>query len=441
MKFQFNKDQILNNFQAWALRNPDQTFSRILLPFVSFVEGLIANSPTYLYSKRFNLGRNFCCAGQVVMGEFATLESALTSPQARTWRLGTTLLDKDFFPNLDVGGRNVFPLALSDLEAGGNGNRETFRQYMQKYILNENATQRQSDETAKSLLARLATDYLEMPHDIGGSFFSDDQRGLKRFMVRYLHYILFGLNPDDEQVMELLTRLYYTNLGTLQYFAVVGKLLRQFNLKGHKNLSEMIEQVATIYENSTALADFQENIADENLMTRRELAKMMTSIMSIAALQGPLHLCYTSMGFRPLPSYPGQKTAEINLTDYWDNLDLNDRQAVKLYLLECARVWAPVSASHRVATAPFTITIADREQTFPTGTKVLIPMSLGLLDESFWGETTYEFNSQRENLCPFHMGFHSVGDRHAGRICPGRDLALEMLVDILVTVGKVRRSS
>lgn len=98
MKFQFNKDQILNNFQAWALRNPDQTFSRILLPFVSFVEGLIANSPTYLYSKRFNLGRNFCCAGQVVMGEFATLESALTSPQARTWRLGTTLLDQDFFP-------------------------------------------------------------------------------------------------------------------------------------------------------------------------------------------------------------------------------------------------------------------------------------------------------------------------------------------------------
>jgi cytochrome P450 len=222
---------------------------------------------------------------------------------------------------------------------------------------------------------------------------------------------------------------------------VVGKLLQKFNLKGHKNLSEMIEQVATIYENSTALAHFQENIADENLMTRRELSKMMTSIMSIAALQGPLHLAYTSMGFRPLPSYPGQKTAEINLTDYWDNLDLNDRQAVKLYLLECARVWAPVSASHRVATAPFTITIADREQTFPTGTKVLIPMSLGLLDESFWGETTYEFNPQRENLCPFHMGFHSVGDRHAGRICPGRDLALEMLVDILVTVGKVRRSS
>jgi cytochrome P450 len=444
MKFKLNQDQIFNifhNFQTWALQNPDKTFSKMLLPVISLVEGLMANSPTYLYAKRLNLGSNFCCAGQVVMGEFATLESALTSPQARTWRLGTTVLDQDLAPNLDVGGRNVFPLAISDLEAGGNGDHEIFRQCMQQYILNDVAIQRQSDATAKSLLDRLATDYLEMPHDSGGSFFTDDQRGLNRFMILYLHYVLFGLDPEDQQIMNLLTQLYYTNLSTLHYFAGVGKLLQKLNFKGHKDLSVMIEQAATIYENSPALANFQENIASSRLMTRRELAKMMTSIMSIAALQGPLHLACTSMGFRSLPAYPGQKTAEINLTDYWDQLDLNDRPAVKLYLLECARFWAPVNASHRVATAPLTITIADQERTFPTGTKVLIPMSLGLLDESFWGETTYEFDPQRENLCPFHMGFHSVGDRHAGRICPGRDLALEMLIDILVTVGKVRRSS
>jgi hypothetical protein len=33
-----------------------------------------------------------------------------------------------------------------------------------------------------------------------------------------------------------------------------------------------------------------------------------------------------------------------------------------------------------------------------------------------------------------------VGDRSAGRICPGKDVALDMLVDILVTVGKMRRT-
>jgi hypothetical protein len=68
-------------------------------------------------------------------------------------------------------------------------------------------------------------------------------------------------------------------------------------------------------------------------------------------------------------------------------------------------------------------------------------MSLGLLNEGFWGSTVYEFNAKRENLCPFHMGFHSVGDRSAGRICPGKDIALEMFVDVMSAVGKVRRSS
>jgi hypothetical protein len=38
------------------------------------------------------------------------------------------------------------------------------------------------------------------------------------------------------------------------------------------------------------------------------------------------------------------------------------------------------------------------------------------------------------------MGFNSVGDRSAGRICPGKNIALDMLVDIIITVGKVRRT-
>ncbi len=52
----------------------------------------------------------------------------------------------------------------------------------------------------------------------------------------------------------------------------------------------------------------------------------------------------------------------------------------------------------------------------------------------------YEFDANRENLCPFHMGFNSVGDRSAGRICPGKDIALDMLIDVIRVVGEARRS-
>jgi cytochrome P450 len=433
-------DPAFNDFQAWALQHPEEDLSRTLLPLISFVEGLVANEPTYLSSKRRAFGPNFCCAAQVVIGEFESLEAALTSPQARTWRLGTSVLDPNHAPNLDVGGRNVFLLSLSDQEAGGSSDHAAFRQCMQHYLLNEAASERQRDANARRLLNQLATDYRDMPHGSGGAFFTDDKRGLMWFMIRYLHYVLFGLNPEDDASMNLLTELHYTRLSPLHYLAGIGSLLQNLNGKGPGDLSTLIEQAATIYEHSPALADFQEDQPEYNQMTRRELAKLMTSIISIAALQGPLHLAYTAMGFRPLPAYPDQQTAQIAPTHYWDELNLDDRESVRLFLLECARLWAPVSATHRIATEPFTVMLAGKEQSFPAGTKVLIPMSLGLLDESFWGPTTYEFNAQRENLCPFHMGFHAVGERSAGRICPGKEVALDMLVDILTTVGKVRRT-
>lgn len=429
----------LNQFQAWALENPDESLSKTLLPLISFVEGIIANEPTYLDAKRLAFGSNFCCAGQVVISDFQTIETALTSPQARTWQLGTSILDANHAPNQDVGGRNVLLLSLSDKEASGNSDHAAFRNCM-RYILNDATTKRQRDETSRHLLAQLVADYVEMPHGVGGEFFTNDRRGLMRFIVRYLHYVLFGLDPNDEESMHLLTDLHYTRGSAAYYLAGIGNFLQSQNLNGHGDLPNLIEQAATIYENSPVLANFEESPEDNN-MTRRELAKLMTAIMGIAALQGPLHLAYTAMGFRSLPAYKEQQTENIDLMRYWDELDLDNRESVRLYLLECARLWAPVSATHRVATEPFTVAVAGKERTFPAGTKMLIPMSLGLLDESFWGSTVYEFNAARENLCPYHMGFHSVGDRHAGRICPGKDVALDMLIDVAITVGRVRRSA
>ena len=127
----------LHEFQARALQNPDESLSKMLLPTIALIEGLIANEPTYLHTKRRAFGANFCCAGQVAIGDFATLETALTSPQARDWRLGTAVLDANHSPNQDVGGRNVFLLSLSDLAAGGNGDRTAAFQDMLSKVDND----------------------------------------------------------------------------------------------------------------------------------------------------------------------------------------------------------------------------------------------------------------------------------------------------------------
>ena len=433
----------LNRVQMWALQHPGNFLAKLLLLLIGLIEGLLANNPTYLDRKRLVFGPNFCCAGEVVMGEFATLEKALTSPQARTWRLGTSMLDSHHLPMVDGGGRNVFLLALSGREAGGNGDFEAFLQCMWDYMFNQAAQDRQQDAIATQLLEQLTADYQDMPHDAGGTFFTDTSRGLMRFLVRYLHYVLFGLDPNNKEMMDLFTKLYYIRQGTVYYFAGLGTLLMKILPFYFGVWPKLVQEVATIYESSPALAGFKAGESKYHNMTQRELAMLMTSIMSIAALQGPLHLAYTAMGYRSLPAYEGHNMAEIDPTQTWDQLDLSDRDAVKRYLLECARLWMPVSASHRVAVEPFTVKIEAKEQTFPAGTVVLIPMILGMLDQNFWGPTTYEFNPDRENLCPYSMAFNAVGDRtHEphGRICPGKDIALTMLIDILSTLGKVRRS-
>ena len=438
MNFSLNPNQLLNNFQVWALQNPEKIISKLFLPPISFIEGLLANNPVYLDGKRQALGLNFCCAGEVVLGDFQTLETTLTSPQARTWRLGTTILSQDHAAVVDDGGRNVFLISLSDDSAVGGTDHQAFRKCMNDYLINDATSERQQDTVAQKLLENLAADYLDMPHGHGEAFFSDDQRGFMGFMVRYLHYVLFGINPEQEEIA-VLTNFHYTKKGTLHYFAG-SSILEKLNIAGFGKIPQLLEQVTTIYENSPALANFSENNPEYNHMTRRELAKLMVSVMSIAGLQGPLHLGRTAMGFQSLPAYKGRDTSKIDTTTYWDSLDLNNREAIKLFLLECGRLFMPVSASHRVATEPFTVNIAGQERTFPTGTKILIPMLLGMLSEDFWGSTAYSFNAQRENLCPFHMGFNSVGDRSAGRICPGKGVALEMLIDVISTVGKARRA-
>jgi hypothetical protein len=430
--------KLLHGFQVWALQNPEKWLSKLLIPLISFVEGIIGNNPVYLDAQRQAFGLNFCCAGQVVLGEFQTLETALTSPQARTWRLGTTILSKVHAAGVDDGGRNVFLISLSD-EAAGGQDHEAFSKCMKDYLINDTAIARQQDTVALELVENLAADYLSMPHGAGEAFFTDDRQGWMGFMVRYLHYVLFGIDPDSAEIA-VLTNLHYTSKGTLHYFAG-SSILEKFNLAGFGQLPELIEQAATIYENSPALANFTENNPEYNNMTRRELAKLMVSVMSIAGLQGPLHLGRTAMGYQSLPDYKGRETGKIDVLAHWDTLDLDRPEEVKLFLLECGRLFMPVSASHRVATEPFTVNMTDKETTFPTGTKILIPMMLGMLSQEFWGSTAYDFNPQRENLCPFHMGFNSVGDRHAGRICPGKGIALKMLIDVISTVGKARRTN
>ena len=71
---------------------------------------------------------------------------------------------------------------------------------MNDYLINDNAIARQQDAVAQKLLKNLAADYLSMSQVAKEDFFTDDQRGWMGFMVRYLHYVLFGIDPDSSEI-------------------------------------------------------------------------------------------------------------------------------------------------------------------------------------------------------------------------------------------------
>jgi hypothetical protein len=68
-------------------------------------------------------------------------------------------------------------------------------------------------------------------------------------------------------------------------------------------------------------------------------------------------------------------------------------------------------------------------------------MFLAGLEKGVYGRDAFEFNHKRESLCPFSTIFHSFGEQTNGRICPGRAIAENMIIDIMIALGKCRRQA
>eukprot|EP01083_Nonionella_stella_P040329 109514_1 len=83
------KERISQRFQMRTISRPNGLLAKTIQPLLNILEGASANDPTYLSRKRAAFGENFCAAGQVVLGEWEDVSTALTSPQARTLSLGT----------------------------------------------------------------------------------------------------------------------------------------------------------------------------------------------------------------------------------------------------------------------------------------------------------------------------------------------------------------
>lgn len=423
--------------QCWALQYPRTSFLFRPLLYSAFwmKESIQYNWGAAIERKRELFGDSFCGAGAVFLTSFDQVSKALVEPQARTARLGTNFLDAAHLPMIPQGGRLLFLLALSDEGAGGDGTREGVHQALYDYVTGNPASfDRQDDETTALLFKNLQDDYLELGHT--EAFFKKHSE----FVLRYMHYVGFGIDPFDEESLAILRELHYTTYGTAYTFEHLGNVLNLVE----REWSSLFEQAADIYYNSPALQNFPENDPQYAGLTKRELAWASSSAFSVAGLPGPNSAASVALGFQPFHNdfWKHNKVPRIDVTEYWDTLDLDDRDEVLRYLLETMRLRTPVTASHRVVTADeeFTVPMRSGPTTFPAGTDVIISLTSAMTDYKFWGDTVWEFDIDRPGLVENHMAFHSIGGTSGVRSCPARTIALKLLVDDLIALGEVRRN-
>jgi len=418
-------------FQLWGLQRPDNLIVKLLLPMLGALESNTGAGMSRNFFRAWQKwGDTFCTCNQVWMGSFRDVSKAFTSPQARTFNLGESALLPERLPD-KKNTRCVFLLALSDQAAGGNGWHEAFLKCMVDYTLGaQDVATRRSDATANSLLDTLVQQYESMPHGPQEEFWTSQTGGWIPFVIKFLHYVMFGIDPSSEETFKILSAKYLGALDNLHYFNPVGWLY---------NNQREIEAVCAVYEQSPAFKEFRDNVLEHAGMTGREACSLLAAIMRIAGVTGTTAAGNIVMGGHGLPGYKSDFSQGLDQTKFWDTVDLDDEVEVRKYILECLRLDAPVSVTHRVATESFTTDIAGKSYTFPKGTRIGMNIGLANIDQKKWGETAYEFDMQRPGLLESYLSFNSVGGSHAGRECPGKDLVLGLLSELVRRLGKVRR--
>mmetsp|Transcript_5427 Transcript_5427/g.9700 ORF Transcript_5427/g.9700 Transcript_5427/m.9700 type:complete len:532 (+) Transcript_5427:103-1698(+) len=427
---------VSNDFQLWALQQPENLVVKLLLPPVEIAESLACGQTQKLSAMQYAHGYNYAHAGMIWLTAASDIEQEVLAPQKRTWQLGEHPLISSHMPSM-AEGRNVFPLALSDTGAGGSGAHEAYVNCFKAYLLGAAMDTRFKDATAQSLITQLVAEYKTTAHELNtDEFWTSSDKGLLPFTIKYLHYVCFGLDPNNAENYEIL-KAWYDGSSQMSYY------LDPFGW-AMGSTADVINRVADLYEVSPAFANFQVETQYDS-MTKRELAMMCTSIFRLAGVQGFKQSASIVLGAWPLAGqamYPA--SPEVNQFDQrsvLDTLDLSNTDEVLDYITECTRLDSPVSVTHRVLTEPLTHEFGDHAITFPAGTKVAIPLALGNVDEALWGSTSYQFDMKRDLLHSKYMSFNSIGTQSGGRECPGKWLTQQALIKLVQQIGQARRDT
>ena len=372
------------------------------------------------------------------------MERCLTGPMVRGTHLHSYYLLRDVLPTSSgppaasqraVGqcpfakGDDTFLLSLDSLGEPDEPHA-LLRGLMFDYLLDDAAAARaaMSDANTRALLTTFKAAY-EQQRAAGEFLWSD--RELPELVLRWVHYALFGVLLDSAQY-ETLRLLYLAGdgsspSGTKYHFFPGGGLVggRETVAGTGRRMSELRAAAVELYVRSPGLRDYR----DDAPLGKRDFCVAMLPIMTLAGIAGPLSAAQGLLR--------GQWHGEV--PDAFP-LPVDDREKLRLVVLESQRLRPSVFGTALEPRTPFTLQIGGAAVTFPPGTPLVLNYRTAGTQESVWHKPRhflpYERAAQLWGPQSSFWAFNSAGDKtggdlRTGRMCPGRDLALTFLLDLL----------
>lgn len=388
-------------------------------------------------------GENFVACGKVLTAEPQVMERYLTGPMQRGNHLHSYYLLDAVLPKASGcpakahakqgkcpfhSGSDAFLLSLDNLGEPDEPHA-VLRRIMFDYLLDPAAMARgsKSDPYAMSLLQAFRAEY-EKQTAAGEFAWSDRQ--LPELVLRWFHYALFGLRLDAA-AFQTLWLLYlegngFPAAGVKYFFWPKGAAGGQQAVpKTTRTMAELRAAAVAMYEASPGLQDYK----DDTPLSRTDFCTAMIAIMTLAAIAGPLSAAQGVLRGK----WHGEVPKDFVMP-------AQDRDKLRLVIMESQRLRPSVFGTTCEPLEPFALPIGGKVVHFPAGTPLVLNYRTAGTREAAWSQPKeFRPEARAEQLWgpkSSFWAFNSAGDRThvdevTGRICPGRELALTFLIDLL----------
>lgn len=385
-------------------------------------------------------GDTFFIGGKLAVADTDEVNRRLLSPMDRGNNIGKPNVTPSFM-SPPFGDERIFPLSLPSGKCPmNNGAHRGFRAQYAKYIGTKASLKRAA---ATDPVVATALDAVRAASvQTKGEYLAPLKEAVRDYILRTLFWALFriDLGEADSREFKAAEAGYSTISGVITHYnvgdLVADGLIRRLpeSLTKSADLAYLREMIL----NAPTLASYQEDDSLETCPDKARFAAQLVPVIIVAAMQGVSTLA------NHLLKGAAEPTASSNFEPAWRAglprdfpLPIGDFDKMRLVVLETARLNPPVPETVSVLHEEQTIEVDGAPKRFPPGCPVLLSYANTAVDDAVYHHprrfAPYEHKAALWGPKAKFNGFNSVGDKGA-RICPGRDISLTILVNMLEAV-------